>query len=85
MTNKHYTFKLEDEQLDAIMLAELTWAHQTQLKYITHPETREGESIIEIMDLYDALTKVLRYYMTTQQFEAYVAKCNEQLMESTTE
>lgn len=83
--NKSYTFKLEDEQLDAIMVTELQWAHQTQLKYITHPETREGESIQEIMDLYDALTKVLRYYMTSGEFDSYMTKCNEQMMESTTE
>lgn len=83
MSKKEYTFKLEDEQLDAIVLDELTWAHQTQLKYIIHPETREGESIVEIMDLYDALTKVIRYYTTTQEFESYVAKCNELLMENT--
>jgi hypothetical protein len=83
--NKAYTFKLEDEQLDAIMVTELQWGHQLQLKYITHPETREGESIQEIMDLYDALTKVLRYYMTSGEFDSYMTKCNEQMMEYTTE
>lgn len=80
-----YTFKLEDEQVDSIIVQELQWSHQLQLKYITQPETREGESIQEIMDLYDALTKVLRYYMTSAEFDSYIAKCNEQMMESTTE
>lgn len=80
-----YTFDLEDDQVDSIIVQELTWSHQTQLKYILHPEVREGESIEEIMDLYDALTKVLRYYMPSGAFDSYVAKCNEQIMEDTEE
>lgn len=85
MTNREFTFKLEDEQLDAIVLSELIWSHQLQLKYITQPETREGESIQEIMGLYDALTRVLRYYMTSGEFDSYITKCNVQMMEYTTE
>lgn len=79
---KKYTFELEPEQVDAIVLDDLTWAHQLQLKYVTKPETREGESIQEIMALYDALTKVLAYYMTTDAFNRYIADCNAQIMES---
>jgi hypothetical protein len=79
---KQYTYTLDSDQVDAIVLEDLMWSHQLQLKYITKPETREGESIHEIMDLYDALTKVLAYYMTTQEFNQYVAKCNEKIMES---
>lgn len=79
---KQYTYTLSEDQVDAIVLEDLMWAHQLQLKYITKPETREGESIQEIMDLYDALTKVLAYYMTSQEFNAYVATCNERIMET---
>ena len=73
---KEYTFKLEEEQVDAIVLEDLMWSHQLQLKYITEPKTREGESIQEIMDLYDALTKVIAYHMTKGDFNAYMAQCN---------
>jgi hypothetical protein len=79
---KEYTFKLEEEQVDAIVLEDLMWSHQLQLKYITEPKTREGESIQEIMDLYDALTKVLSYHMTRGDFNSYMAQCNDLLMDT---
>jgi len=82
---KEYTFKLEEEQVDAIVLEDLMWSHQLQLKYITEPKTREGESIQEIMDLYDALTKVIAYHMTKGDFNAYMAQCNSRIMSTAEE
>ncbi len=82
---KKYTFELAEEQVDAIVLEDLMWSHQLQLKYITQPETREGESIQEIMDLYDALTKVIAYHMTSSEFNAYVAQCNPLIMNTAEE
>jgi hypothetical protein len=82
---KKYTFELEEEQVDAIVLEDLMWSHQLQLKYITQPQTREGESIQEIMDLYDALTKVIAYHMTKGDFNAYMAQCNAAIMEASQE
>jgi hypothetical protein len=82
---KEYTFKLAEEQVDAIVLEDLMWSHQLQLKYITEPKTREGESIQEIMDLYDALTKVIAYHMTKGDFNAYMAQCNARIMSTAEE
>jgi hypothetical protein len=82
---KEYTFKLAEEQVDAIVLEDLMWSHQLQLKYITEPKTREGESIQEIMDLYDALTKVIAYHMTKGDFNAYMAQCNDRIMNTAEE
>ena len=82
---KEYTFKLAEEQVDAIVLEDLMWSHQLQLKYITEPKTREGESIQEIMDLYDALTKVIAYHMTKGDFNAYMAQCNAVMLDTEAE
>jgi hypothetical protein len=84
-TGKKYVFEIHEDQVESIIVSDLKWSYENQIKYIVHPELRENESIQEIMDMYDALGKVLRYYMPYQEYQEYVAQCDAYMKEHTKE
>ena len=83
-TGKKYVFEIHEEQVESIIVSDLKWSFENQIKYIVHPELREHESIHEIMDLHDALGKVLKYYMKGNEYAQYIEECNAYMDQHTT-